>query len=87
MDGTVQNTPAPKTMEEYRKLARAYTPLAIEILVAIASGDTKKLGVRLVTVRDRLAAAESLLDRGWGKAAQMLASDPENPIAIKVDIL
>ena len=31
----------------------------------------------------RVAAANSLLDRGWGKAAQIVAGDPDNPITIE----
>lgn len=37
-----------------------------------------------ISTRDRLTAIEMLLDRGWGKAAQVLAGDANNPLALKV---
>ena len=39
---------------------------------------------RKMSTRDRLTAIEMLLDRGWGKAAQVIAGDADNPLALKV---
>ena len=35
------------------------------------------LGIPATTVRTRVMAANALLDRGWGKAAQLVAVDGE----------
>ncbi len=53
--------------------------LLIDRLHAIAFSKSKKL-----STRDRLSALEMLLDRGWGKPSQVVAGDPENPLAMKV---
>lgn len=34
--------------------------------------------------RERLTAISMLLDRGWGKPAQLLTGDPDTPLALKV---
>jgi hypothetical protein len=50
----------PKVVAEVRDLARKYTPDAIETLVEIMrKGDAADAA--------KVAAANSLLDRGWGK--------------------
>lgn len=36
------------------------------------------------TIRDRVTALESLADRGFGKAAQTIAGDSDNPVAVRV---
>lgn len=55
--------------------ARSHTEGAIRVLAMIMhneeSADTA-----------RIAAANSLLDRGWGKAAQPISGDPDNPISV-----
>ena len=51
----------PKMAESVRDLARAHTEDAIKTLVAMLKAKTD---------RARVAAAQALLDRGWGKAAQ-----------------
>jgi hypothetical protein len=33
---------------------------------------------------ERMAAAKELLDRGWGKASQVIAGDGEKPISITI---
>jgi hypothetical protein len=53
-------------------LARERTPQAIEALTAALSNP-----------RERVAAAAVLLDRGWGKATQIIAGDEERPVAIQ----
>lgn len=39
------------------------------------------------SIHDRLDAARELLDRGFGKSAQVLSSDPENPIGAAIFVL
>jgi hypothetical protein len=53
-------------------LARQYTPDAVAALVKA-----------LNSPRERVPAAIALLDRGWGKPVQMIAADPDRPIAIE----
>jgi hypothetical protein len=62
-----------KTPAEIRSLARAHTRTALAVLVGI-------MRQRAATPAARVAAANSVLDRGWGKASQPLSGDPENPI-------
>ena len=55
----------PRAVTEIRSLARSYTRTAINVLVgAMCSKDA--------THTARLAAANAILDRGWGKAPQSL---------------
>jgi hypothetical protein len=53
------------------ELARTHTPAAINALAAA-----------LDSPRERVPAAIALLDRGWGKATQLVIGDEERPIAI-----
>ena len=52
-----------KTPTEIRSLARAHTESAINCLAGIMNKDSAPEAARV-------SAANSLLDRGWGKAAQ-----------------
>jgi hypothetical protein len=61
----------PKEVGDIRELARAHTPMAIATLAEIAAGGRSEMA--------RIAASDSLLDRGYGRPTQMLANDPENP--------
>lgn len=67
--------------QEIRDLARHHTRLALETLaqVALSSADEKT----------RLAAAEALLDRGWGKPAperrDQEAAREQQPIVVHVE--
>src|SRR3990167_10008513 len=68
----------------------------IEFLADVASGvnvDTKTVSTgqgmsQLVSVpadvKDRLRATEMLLDRAWGKPAQLVGNDPENPFDFSI---
>jgi hypothetical protein len=67
-----------KTPTEIRSLARAHTDAAVNTLVGIMNQE--KSGPRA-----RVAAAQVLLDRGWGKAAQIIAGD-ENDGPVKLEI-
>jgi hypothetical protein len=64
-----------KSLQDYRSLARGHTESAIRTLAGImTSAETADA--------NKIAAANSLLDRGWGKAAQPIAGDEENPLKI-----
>ena len=66
----------PKVVAKVRALARERTEAAIKLLVDMmerGKGD-----------QTRLAAANSLLDRGWGKPTQPIAGDAQMP-AVQID--
>ena len=58
----------PKAVTEIRSLARSHTRSALNVLVAVMR-NTK------ATPPARVAAANAILDRGWGKATQSLSND------------
>src|SRR5215469_5643241 len=62
----------PKGHGSIRELARQHTDAPINTLVEIAERGKSESA--------RVAAAVALLDRGWGKATQHLAGDPDTPI-------
>lgn len=65
-----------KTPTEIRSLARSHTQKALNCLVGIMENSTSDPA--------KVAAANSLLDRGWGKPAQPIDGDGEGgPIAIQ----
>jgi hypothetical protein len=68
--GRKKGTPNHVT-KEVKELARQYTQDAFDALVAVV-----KTGCDAAKV----AAARELLDRGYGKASQVIAGDPENPL-------
>ena len=55
----------PKTLTEIRSLARGHTRTALNVLVGVMRS-TK------APAPARIAAANAILDRGWGKAAQAI---------------
>ena len=55
-----------------QEMARQKTPQALAALIAA-----------LDSPRERVPAAIALLDRGWGRPLQMIAADPERPIAVE----
>lgn len=65
------------TLEE---LARAHTSTALATLAKICADGTSETA--------RVAAANALLDRGYGKPAQAVqhTTDPNNPLAVNVTI-
>ena len=68
----------PGGVAQVRELARRYTGKAVERLVKeMNDGDTSHA---------RIAAANSVLDRGWGKPTQPLAGEadepPESPLTV-----
>jgi hypothetical protein len=57
-----------KAITEIRSLARSHTRTALNVLVAVMR-NTK------ATPPARVAAANAILDRGWGKPTQSLGND------------
>jgi len=53
----------PRAVTEIRSLARSHTRTAINVLVGVMRSND-------ATHAARLAAANAILDRGWGKAPQ-----------------
>ena len=56
-----------KKINEVRSLARSHTRTAVSVLVGIMRSKD-------ATAAARVSAANAILDRGWGKATQPLAS-------------
>jgi hypothetical protein len=54
-----------KTTTEIRSLARSHTKTAVNVLVGVMRSKD-------ATHAARVSAANAILDRGWGKAAQAL---------------
>ena len=67
----------PKKATDVRSLARARTRGAIQALANLMRGPKIPPAVRL-------AAANSLLDRGWGRPIQQLAGDPDDPLRLQI---
>jgi len=60
-----------KAPSEIRSLARSYTEMAIQTLAGIAQNGEGESA--------RVAAANALLDRGWGKPTQPISGDEDGP--------
>lgn len=65
----------PKEDAEVKALARTAGPEAIEKLLELMRGDDR---------RTALAAAQALLDRGFGKPAQAITGDEGGPVELAV---
>jgi len=61
-----------KTPTEIRSLARAHTETALATLAGIMRQEDAPPAARV-------AAANSILDRGWGKPTQPISGDDEAP--------
>lgn len=61
-----------KTPTDIRSLARSHTETAIKTLAGIMQQDDAPPAARV-------AAANSLLDRGWGKPTQPISGDDDAP--------
>ncbi len=70
----------PKAIAEVRDLAREQTEKSVQALVSIRDSTRAPPAARV-------AAANSLLDRGWGRPAQTISGDPENPHKLIVEII
>jgi hypothetical protein len=66
-----------KAPTEIRSLARSHTEAAINTLVGIMNQPGAPEAARV-------SAANSILDRGWGKPTQTIAGDQENPIRVAI---
>ena len=66
----------PRSPSDIRSLARSHTNLAIKVLAGIAKDGTNDGA--------RVAAAVALLDRGWGKPAQMHSGGDGGDIRITI---
>ena len=64
-----------KTPTDIRSLARQHTALAVKTLVGIAAQHTAPQSARV-------AAAQALLDRGWGKPKQKIEVNQEITISL-----
>jgi hypothetical protein len=69
----------PKTPEDVKEAFRSYTKEALEILVRIMQDENQKAS-------DRLRAADSILDRGWGKPYQQIQLDEQREKTINVKL-
>ncbi len=72
-----QRPAAPETVEAFRDLVRAYTTLAIDTLVEVMRNERAPASARL-------AAAEGILDRAWGRSKPGM--DPDTALDF-VDVL
>lgn len=61
----------PKELDEIKRLAQQHGPAAVAKLAEWLGSENPKASV---------AACQALLDRGYGKPAQVIAGDPENPL-------
>jgi hypothetical protein len=67
-----------KTLTDIRSMARGHTEAAINCLVGVMNQSEAPPAARV-------AAANSLLDRGWGKPAQPVDGDGEGgPVQLTV---
>ena len=64
-----------KTPTQIRSLARSHTEAALNCLAGIMNKSDAPEAARV-------SAANSLLDRGWGKPNQPISGDDENPLQI-----
>ncbi len=69
-----------KAKADIRSLARSQTEKAIKVLVGIMSQSKAPAAARV-------AAANALLDRGWGKAAQSITDGDGGPVRHIVEII
>lgn len=72
----VSGNPGGRPKDEIKHLARQHTESAIRTLAGIMNQEGSSESARV-------AAANSLLDRGWGKAAQIIAGDEDAPLTIR----
>jgi hypothetical protein len=71
--GRVAGTPNKATLD-IKALAQEHGPELLGILVSLAKDDETPHAARV-------AASKEVLDRGYGKASQIMGEDKENPFA------
>ena len=64
-----------KALTEIRSLARSYTRTALNVLVGVMRSND-------ATTAARIAAANSILDRGWGKAPQAIQNGDDGVLEL-----
>lgn len=64
-----------RTLTEIGSLARSHTRTALRVLVGVMRSDD-------ATPAARLSAANAILDRGWGKAAQPIESGADGAMEL-----
>ena len=69
-----------KSITDIRAEARKYTNTALNVLRSIAAQPKAPSAARV-------AASQALLDRGWGKAAQVVSGPDGGPIEHKVTVI
>jgi hypothetical protein len=67
--------PRKKIPTDLRSLARGHTKLCIKVLAGIVSQEA-------VPPAARVSAAQALLDRGWGRAPQLLSGEDGGGIQV-----
>jgi hypothetical protein len=68
----------PKEVEEVKALARQHGPAAIAKLAQL---------MECGSPRTEVAAAQALLDRGYGKPAQAITGEDGGPLKIEINIV
>lgn len=68
-----------KSTAEVKELAKEYGPAAIAKAAAMAGLVEGKAAA--ASEATQIAAVNTILDRAYGKPSQVVAGDPENPIA------
>lgn len=66
-----------KTPADIRSLARSHTGTALKTLAGIMNQEEAPAAARV-------QAANSILDRGWGKAVQVMTGEDGGPIQVSV---
>jgi hypothetical protein len=64
-----------KTLIEIRSLARSHTRTALNVLVGVMRS-------KEATATAKVSAANAILDRGWGKAAQAIENGGDGPLEL-----
>jgi hypothetical protein len=73
--GETKTFQMPKAVTEIRSLARSHTRKALNVLVAVMRHPN-------ATPAARVAAANAILDRGWGKATQPLEGSNDGALEL-----
>jgi hypothetical protein len=64
----------PRALTEIRSLARSHSRTALNVLVGVMRSKD-------ATAAARVAAANAILDRGWGKATQAVETGEAAPLS------
>src|SRR5580704_13417150 len=82
MSGLTKTIPHPprtsmpnKTITEIRSLARSHTRTALNVLVGVMRSKD-------ATATAKVSAANAILDRGWGRAAQAIENGGDGPLEL-----